>query len=79
MPLTLRQRLLLLTLLPSALLGIVVTAFFTMAAMQAVETEINARGTTIVRYLAPVSEYGIIAGQLASSLRSLSRCCPTTQ
>ncbi len=66
MPLTLRQRLLLLTLLPSALLGIVVTAFFTMAAMQAVETEINARGTTIVRYLAPVSEYGIIAGQLDS-------------
>lgn len=64
MPLTLRQRLLLLTLLPSALLGIVVTAFFTMAAMQAVESEVSARGTAIVRYLAPVSEYGIIAGQL---------------
>ena len=66
MPLTLRQRLLLLTLLPSALLGTVITAFFTMAAMQAVENEINARGSAIVRYLAPVSEYGIIAGQLDS-------------
>lgn len=70
MPLTLRQRLLLLTLLPSALLGTVITAFFTMAAMQAVENEINARGSAIVRYLAPVSEYGIIAGQL-DNLQSL--------
>lgn len=64
--LTLRQRLLLLTLLPSALITTLLVVFFSMTGMKAIESELKAKGLATVRYLAPISEYGIIAGQTDS-------------
>ncbi len=64
--LTLRHRLLMLTLLPSALIAIVLVAYFTFTAIKTLEGELRAKGMATVRYLAPISEYGIIAGQVES-------------
>jgi len=64
--LTLRHRLLLLTLLPSMLIAIVLVGYFTYSGIRTLEGELRAKGLSTVRYLAPVSEYGIIAGQLES-------------
>ncbi|HEX6734909.1 MAG TPA: hypothetical protein VF096_08840, partial [Azonexus sp.] len=61
---TLRHRLLLLTLLPSALIAIALVTYFTLAGMRTLEGELRAKGLATVRYLAPISEYGIIAGQI---------------
>lgn len=66
MELNLRQRLLALSLLPSALLAIVLVAYFVFSGMRALEGELRERGMAVVRYLAPVSEYGVIAGHLES-------------
>ena len=63
---TLRHRLLLLTLLPSTLIAIALVAYFTISGMRTLEGELRAKGTATVRYLAPISEYGIIAGQIES-------------
>ncbi len=62
--LTLRHRLLLLTLLPSTLIAIVLVAYFTFSGIRTLEGELRLKGLATVRYLAPISEYGIIAGQL---------------
>lgn len=64
--LTLRQRLLVLTLLPSALITTLLVVYFSMTGISALETQLRAKGLATVRYLAPVSEYGIIAGQMDS-------------
>lgn len=64
--LNIRQRLLLITLLPSALMAIVLVTFFTMSGLRTLESDLNAHGHAIVRYLAPISEYGIISGQIES-------------
>lgn len=64
--LTLRHRLLMLTLLPSALIAIILVAYFTFSGIRTLEGELRAKGMATVRYLAPISEYGIIAGQLES-------------
>lgn len=64
--LTLRQRLLLLTLLPSTLIAIALVAYFTYSGIKTLEGELRAKGMATVRYLAPISEYGIIAGQVES-------------
>ncbi len=64
--LTLRHRLLFLTLLPSALIAIALVAYFTYSGIKTLEGELRAKGLATVRYLAPVSEYGIIAGQIES-------------
>lgn len=61
---TLRHRLLLLTLLPSTLIAIALVTYFTISGMRTLEGELRAKGTATVRYLAPISEYGIIAGQI---------------
>jgi len=61
---TLRHRLLLLPLLPSALIAVALVAYFTLSAIHTLEGELHAKGLATVRYLAPVSEYGIIAGQV---------------
>jgi diguanylate cyclase (GGDEF)-like protein len=61
---TLRHRLLLLTLLPSTLIAIALVTYFTVSGMRTLEGELRAKGTATVRYLAPISEYGIIAGQI---------------
>ena len=64
--LTLRHRLLFLTLLPSALIAIALVAYFTYSGIRTLEGELHAKGLATVRYLAPISEYGIIAGQIES-------------
>lgn len=64
--LTLRHRLLLLTLLPSMLIAIALVGYFTYSAIQTLEGELHLKGMATVRNLAPISEYGIIAGQLES-------------
>ena len=70
--LTLRHRLLLLTLLPSTLIAVALVAYFTISGMSTLEGELRAKGMATVRYLAPISEYGIIAGQV-ESLHSLAQ------
>lgn len=64
--LTLRHRLLLLTLLPSALITTALVFYFSMSGIKAIEDQLRGKGLATVRYLAPVSEYGIIAGQMDS-------------
>lgn len=64
--LTLRRRLLLLTLLPSMLIAVILVSYFTFSSIRALEGELRAKGMATVRYLAPISEYGIIAGQIES-------------
>ena len=64
--LNLRQRLLLLTLLPSTLIALALMAFFTISSVRTLEAELHSKGLATVRYLAPISEYGIIAGQVES-------------
>lgn len=64
--LTLRARLLLLTLLPSAVIAIVLVTYFTLSGIRTLESELATKGLSTVRYLAPISEYGIIAGQTES-------------
>lgn len=63
---SLRIRLLLLTLLPSAAIAIVLVTYFTLSGISTLEGELRAKGLSTVRYLAPISEYGIIAGQIES-------------
>ncbi|KAB2922925.1 MAG: diguanylate cyclase [Dechloromonas sp.] len=63
---TLRYRLLLLTLLPSTLIAVALVTYFTISGMRTLEGELRAKGSATVRYLAPISEYGIIAGQIES-------------
>ena len=70
--LTLRYRLLALTLLPSALIAIVLVLYFTLSGIHTLEGDLRAKGVAIVRYLAPISEYGIISGQI-ESLHSLAQ------
>lgn len=62
--LTLRHRLLILTLLPSLFIGIALVVYFTFSGIRSLESELHAKGLATARYLAPVSEYGIITGQL---------------
>ena len=70
--LTLRQRLLLLTLLPSALIAIVLVAYFTYSGIRTLEGELRRQGVSTARYLAPIAEYGIIAGQ-SEALHALAQ------
>lgn len=70
--LTLRQRLLLLTLLPSTLISIALMAYFTLSDIRTLEGELRAKGLATVRYLAPISEYSIISGQV-DGLHSLAQ------
>lgn len=68
----LRRRLLLLGLVPSAILAIVLVAYFTLSGIKALDAELRERGMAVVRYLAPVSEYGVISGNL-ESLQNLAQ------
>lgn len=64
--LTLRHRLLMLTLLPSALIAVALVVYFTISGIRTLEGELRQKGLATVRYLAPISEYGIITGQIES-------------
>lgn len=70
--LDLRRRLLLLSLLPSGLLAVILVAYFLFSGMRTLEEELRERGNATVLYLAPSSEYGIIAGHL-ESLQTLAQ------
>ena len=64
--LTLRHRLLMLTLFPSALIAVALVIYFTISGIHTLEGELPEGPGFTVRYLAPISEYGIIAGQIES-------------
>lgn len=64
--LNLRQRLLLLSLLPSAVIAITLVSYFTLSGIRTLEGELRTKALATVRYLAQISEYGIISGQLES-------------
>jgi diguanylate cyclase (GGDEF)-like protein len=64
--LTLRHRLLILTLLPSMLITAALVFYYSMSGIKALEVELRGKGMSTVRYLAPISEYGIISGQMDS-------------
>ena len=66
MPFNVRQRLLLVALLPASLLAIVLTAYFTFISIDALDKELRQRGLAMVRYLAPISEYSMLSGQIDS-------------
>ena len=61
--LNLRQGLLFMALFPSTVISVLLVAYFTFSGMRSLETELHNSGLATVRYLAPISEYGIIAGQ----------------
>lgn len=63
---TLRQRLLILTLLPSMLITTLLVFYYSLSGINALEAELRAKGMSTVRYLAPISEYSIISGQMDS-------------
>jgi diguanylate cyclase (GGDEF)-like protein len=64
--LTIRQRLLLIMLLPSAVISIALVTFFTISSLRSLEKDQVDHGYAMARYLAPVSEYGLISGQIES-------------
>jgi diguanylate cyclase (GGDEF)-like protein len=61
--LDLRHRLLVLTLLPSALIALILVVFFTYSGVRSLEEQLHVKGLATVRNIAPLSEYAIIAGQ----------------
>lgn len=61
--LNLRHRLLIITLLPSTIIALIIVIYFTVTAIHSLKTELERKGIATVRYLAPVSEYGILTGQ----------------
>ncbi|WP_230976271.1 diguanylate cyclase [Pseudothauera nasutitermitis] len=60
--LTLRQRLLLVVLLPAAVLAGVIASLFVARGTQAADDALRERGLAIVSFLAPAAEYGVISG-----------------
>lgn len=66
MTLSLRQRLLLVVMLPAVVLATVVASLYVARSTQAVEDALGDRGLAIVSFLAPAAEYGVISGNRAS-------------
>ncbi|RIX48465.1 MAG: diguanylate cyclase [Rhodocyclales bacterium GT-UBC] len=64
--LNLRQRLLLISLIPSALIAVTLVSYFTLSGIRTLEGELRTKALATVRYLAQISEYGIISGQIES-------------
>jgi sensor histidine kinase regulating citrate/malate metabolism len=52
---TLRQRLLILTLLPSMLITTLLVFYYSLSGINALQAELRAKGMSTVRYLAPIS------------------------
>lgn len=69
-----KNRVLLLALLPGTIIALVLFIYFTRGQLELVEQSLKERGLTIARQMAPASEYGYITGnhellsQLATSL-----------
>jgi len=66
MTLSLRQRLLLVVMLPAVVLATVVASLYVARSTQAVEDALGDRGLAIVSFLGPAAEYGVISGNRAS-------------
>ncbi len=64
--LSVKQRLLIVALLPATLLAIVLGIYFTHAGVSSLDNELRQRGLAMVRYLAPVCEYGVLSGQIST-------------
>lgn len=64
--LSLRQRLLLVVLLPAALLATAIAGLFVVRGTQAADNAMRERGLAIVSFLAPAAEYGVISGNHAT-------------
>ena len=60
--LSLRQRLLLIGLVPAALLAAAMTALFLLRGLHDMDAEMRERGLAIVSFLAPAAEYGVVSG-----------------
>jgi diguanylate cyclase (GGDEF)-like protein len=63
---SLRQRLLLVVMLPAAMLAAGIAGLFVARGTQAVDEGLRDRGLAIVSFLAPAAEYGVISGNRAS-------------
>jgi two-component system sensor histidine kinase BarA len=57
-----RQKVLLISLLPIVLLSLSLVGYFTAIQIESMDESLNNRGNTIVRQLAPAVEYGIVSG-----------------
>lgn len=66
-----KHRLLALALLPAIGVGLVLTVYWSMVKVQEIDARLVTRGNTIVGFLAPAAEYGVISGNRAH-LRSAS-------
>jgi two-component system, NarL family, sensor histidine kinase BarA len=66
-----KHRLLALALLPAVAVAVVLTVYWSVVKIQQLEESMVARGNTIVGFLAPAAEYGVISGNRAF-LRSAS-------
>ncbi|NMG64106.1 diguanylate cyclase [Azoarcus indigens] len=64
--LSLRQRVLLVALLPAALITCAVTVLFLISGTRALDEGLRERGIGIASFLAPAAEYGVITGNRAS-------------
>lgn len=67
-----RQRVVLLALVPATLIACVLAFYYSFHGMAMLDAELQRRGMTIVQYLAPASEYGVISGN-GSSLQALAQ------
>lgn len=69
---TIRQRAILLALLPAAIIASALAFYHSVTGMDDLDSELRQRGITIVQYLGPASEYGVIAGN-RGSLQALAQ------
>ena len=60
-----QRRLILITLIPAALLGVLLVTFFTHVRLDALEQEMQTTGQLIADQLAPATEYAVLTGNLA--------------
>ncbi|MDY0013130.1 MAG: diguanylate cyclase [Rhodocyclaceae bacterium] len=61
-PLTIRQRLLMIGLVPAALVAAALTAYFLINGTRSLEAGLRERGLAIAGFAAPAAEYGVISG-----------------
>lgn len=60
-----QRRLILITLIPAALLGVLLVTFFTHVRLDALDQEMQTTGQLIADQLAPATEYAVLTGNLA--------------
>lgn len=69
---SIRKRVLLLALLPTALTVFTLVGYFTYSSIQDIGTTLNERGKTLSKYLSQISEFGVFSGNI-ELLESLIR------